>query len=371
MRNRDYEESAGNSPRPYRCVISPGIAEVRSNVNHIRGFLPIEFEKFAESYAPLSSDVCVDFTVRDFPLRQISENTIEIHGMYGEGLKGVLQREYHLLGPKKARIQLSGLTDRPALAINGTYQRWGKTGFGHFHPPGMHLRDVLFAEIARARYQPLHGVAFASSGDGALVVGPPGAGKTAVLFHAVRNGFEYLADDLTIADSDGYIYACPGLSSFAYELAELQEFGCRRNAGFWKARALDVIARRVPIVGPLISSLLFERPHIDVNFFAPQVKFVDKAKTQRIFILIKGSRHLKKLSHQEALRMLVSMNDLEFSYKSNPLLIGYSLMNPEFDLSEIARIEGELLQSLVEKSTCYLCMAWSSDEHFDLIKSCV
>ncbi len=263
----------------------------------------------------------------------------------------------------KAKIELNGLDGHPTITINKTYHRFGRLRINDFCPPGIHVRDTLLAGLIKAGYAPLHGSAFVAADNGVLVVGPPGIGKTLILVQAIQQGCQYLADDLTIADSNGYLHPCSGISSIAYEPGIKRKFHHYTNFKFWNIRFVEFLSRAVPLVG-----YLFPPPYLDIRLFTPQLEIAGETKARYIFILSRGSARVEKLSAREALRMIIRMNRLEFSYYANQMLLAYSILNPWFDIQGLMRTEEELLKKLVNSSTCFLCVAPSPDEYFGLIQ---
>lgn len=345
----------------YHCIISPGIAEVYSTVRNIPGFFPADFQGL-DREPTFPSIVRVFFQVRDLAPWQAPAGR-GFGRVFGERERDYVHREYNLFPGMKARIEIGGLFDAPAITVNRPYYRLGKFSIGDFYPPGIHLRDVLLARLILARYQPLHGSSFAAAGDGVLVTGAPGTGKTKVVLQAIRDGFQYLADDLTIADGEGRLHACRGVSSFAYEMGEAPEGEGRKRMTFWKNRLAGFLSRGLPLAGSV-----FEQPYLDVSLFAQQVEFAENAKARHIFVLASGHSHVERLSGAEALNMLMAVTRLEFAYLGNPLLQAYSLLEPRLDLRELMRAEERLMQKVVEGATCYLCVASCPEEQYGLIR---
>jgi len=194
------------------------------------------------------------------------------------------------------------------------------------------------------------------------VVGLPGVGKTLTLVRAIEQGFQYLADELVIADGNGYLHACPNISSLAYALGSIPASHRTHKKGHLKAGYQNFLSRRIPVVGSVL-----EWPYLSISSLIADVKMVDKAKAKYIFLLARGRSHIEKLPPREALRILTAMNNAEFSYYDNPILCGYSLLNPWLNLSELRHTEEELLWTLVSNSISFLCVAPKPDEYFGLI----
>lgn len=356
-----------NPAKLYRCVISPGIAEVCSNVKSMTGFFaPLNFEPEEALQMRPSSEICVTLLVKNDLLSRHSSTCLEFNNLSGEPGTDVLHYERTLFCSVKARMKLEKLCEHPTVTVNKNYYRFGKIRIGNFYPPGTHLRDILWASLIRWGYAPLHGVAFSTNGDAILVVGLPGVGKTRTLFQAITHGFQYLADELVIADSDGYLHACPNISSLAYALPEILDSFRAIKKGHLKARCLNFLSHQIPLAGSLL-----KWPYLAISSFIPQVEMVDKAKTHHIFILARGMSHVEKLPPRQAFRMIVAINGSELSFYDNPILHGYSLLNPWLNLSELRHAEEELLWTLVSNSNNFLCVAPKPDEYFSLIQEVI
>jgi len=345
----------------YRSIISPGIAEVYSNVKAIPGFLPVGFNPHQDLEPVSPPEGCVTFLVRNLPRWQ-SHPAPGFGSMRGEPQGDMLHREFTLGGLVKARIELRGLRDRPTITVNKPYYRFGRLRIGDFCPPGIHLRDVLSVRLIRGGYELLHCAAFGVSGEGVLIVGLPGIGKSTVLFEALKQGFQYLTDDVIIVDSDGYLYSCPGVSSFACDIERIRKFYHYDKVGGLRSWRLSFLSKVPPI------AILLGWPYIDILSFFPQVECITHVKPRSIFILTEGEKRIEKLSPAEALRMLVTMNRHLLAYHENRMLLTYSLLNPWLDIPEIMHTEEKLLQKLVDCSACFLCVAPSPDEYFNLIQ---
>lgn len=347
-----------NPSRLYRCIISPGIAEIRSNVKFIPDFYPITFGS-REVPRQTSNQICITFLVGDVKQPQ---GLLQFTTMGGEKGKDGLYYERALLGSLKAKMELRDLHAHPKITVNRTYYKLGRIRVASFYSIGTLLRDILSAKLLMQGYVPLHGAAFSTSEEGILIVGPPCTGKTVILSEAIRQGFKYVADELVVADSEACLHA-GSISTLAYELEKLTNLRSYQKKRFWRAEFLNFLSSKIPLAG-----ILWRPPYISISSLIPEVEFSAQAKTRFIFILIRGSSQIRKLPPAEALQMLISLNKLEFSYAENEILLCYSLLNPWLDFSQLRHKEEQLLQKMVEQSSCYLCSAPQPSQYFSLIR---
>ena len=74
----------------------------------------------------------------------------------------------------------------------------------------------------------------------AFLHGPPGIGKTLIIIQAIQQGYQYLADDLAIADSSGYLQPCLGISSIAYEAGIKRTGNLKTDFQLWSTRCVEL-----------------------------------------------------------------------------------------------------------------------------------
>lgn len=95
----------------------------------------------------------------------------------------------------------------------------------------------------------IHGSCASRSGDGVLLIGPPGAGKSDLLLRLLARGFDLVADDRVIVE-DGAARAVPTLAG----LLEVRGLGIVRLPSVDTARLALVVelvgdATRLPMPG--------------------------------------------------------------------------------------------------------------------------
>jgi HPr kinase/phosphorylase len=111
----------------------------------------------------------------------------------------------------------------------------------------------------------IHGSCASRTGDGVLLIGPPGAGKSDLLLRLLGRGFDLVADDRVNID-EGFARAAPALAG----LLEVRGLGIVRLPYVASARLALVVelgstAMRLPAPGrhdPLGLPLAMVDPHV-------------------------------------------------------------------------------------------------------------
>ncbi len=340
----------------YRAVILDGIAEIYSNVKDICGFFPVNFEELTEIKS--DSKINLFFSVEDLPSQHDNSNGSDYY--YGSTDSNYIQRKYRLPCSMKAIIQLSDLNTKPAIRINKTYYRMGKIRVNDFCPPGMHLKDLLSANLIGAGYIPLHAASVVAENLGIMLVGAAGIGKTSILAYALQHGYSYLADDMTVIDTACNIYPCAGISSIAYES------GLENIVNGKKIKSNSVTDKIASIIPPL--KYISQKPYLDINTLFPQSELADRTRAGKVFILAKGNSEVVKISKEQAFHRIITINRMEFPYSSNQLLLLYSLFNKWLDMNALRKKEEAAIEKLVFDVDCYFCTAPNPQEHFRLIQ---
>jgi len=189
----------------------------------------------------------------------------------------------------------------------------------NLYPPGVHLTDILTVKLLEKGFTPIHSAAFSLGTNGFLVCGPPDIGKSLTVVLALKHGYKFLSEDITVTDGRR-VFTNP------YTFTFLQIHGFEKASirlAFWK-----FIYRNFP---PL--SYWIKPPRILLHQRIREVNIERNAEIKSIFFLDKGKESLKKIGSEEALMKFLSINRNEFSYHKNPLIFAYSYFNPRSKLN--------------------------------------
>jgi hypothetical protein len=346
----------------YRCIVSPGIVEIRSNVPFMLGGYSLDFQPNDALSGMMEPKIGITCEINSPILENDGKSSGQrrLYWSRGEPNKDTLLYERKFFKFLTARLTLSGLDKgNPRISANKTYNNLVRVRTNILFPFGTMVLDVLQTSLLMNDYYALHGAAFGASGGAALIIGLPGVGKSTVLFNALEKGFQFISEDMMIADIEGKIHACPGASSFAYDLRRTKAKAS--NTVVAKNRLMTLLARTP-------AAWFLKWPFMDILSSFPETQRLSHAKPIYIFILSNGSKHIEKISTDEAVRNIMSVNFHTFAYYENTLLHEYSMLNPGLDLTALLKMEEQLIRTIVNQAMCFSCVAPSPHDFFPLME---
>lgn len=235
------------------------------------------------------------------------------------------------------------------IVINPLYDSLGNSRLAGY-PPWSHIRDVIAIKLLQNGHLLLHSACISKNGKAFLLCGLPDTGKTLTSILASRcRGFKFMSDDLTVVNSKfafSVLSARPLTREFAricnykftpkeYIKSVLCDFS---RETIRKTKNLFGIDRHM-LIGWVKMQDLFEKLGISIQ---------QKAPINMVCILKKGQDQTKKLPPREALKKLLFLNRLEFSYLHNPLLLAYDWANGNFDLQILMKKEEGILRRITQ-----------------------
>jgi hypothetical protein len=337
----------------FQYLIRPQIANVESNRARVPHFSFGEYFGNYSSHAP--SHIKILFHVTDEIAKPLNLTQV-FHFHYGVDGQDEVYFERPLSLGIKAKMHVRGILGKPQIAVNRSYYRFIRSRINNFYPPGVHLADTLFIRLLENRYLPLHCAAISCSGEGTLLLGPPGIGKSLTAFLAVKRGFGFLSEDIAIIDRES-VYSDPYTDTFYYHNGRL------KYSKSLKFAYDSFIHSRLPLL-----SYLIDLPSSRINEIVQAVKIDEKVPIKNIFLLDRGEELVTELDPAEALRRALLINRNKFSYHKNTLLFAYSYFNPSLNLGRLMALEEEVIRTMVNKVKCYLVRASDPRRYIDLIE---
>lgn len=263
------------------------------------------------------------------------------------------QRNFFL--GSKLRLLLRGLnSSKPALLTNGNYLRFIRFRFNNLHSPGYHLTDLVCALLLQKSLSPLHCSAFTLNNGTVAVIGPPDTGKTLTTMRAVFDAkASFLSEDLGITDGE-YFYPCPWTSTFRY----YDELSMS-----WLSR----LHMRAIKVFPPAEFLSVPGESRTIDRYIATDRIGTQNKLTHLAIIARRPGGVRVLDRDSAFRMVCNLNRYEFVYMKNPMLTAYSYFNRELDIQALVNKEREILQKMVDNTTCLLVQSEDPTKFSSLI----
>lgn len=332
--------------KKYRYLVSP-LAKVESNKEYIPYF---SFgDRLKENYEAAQANVQILFNVvKD--IARPTGLTKKFHYSCGseDGDEVYFERKLGL--GLQGKLHIKNVLTNPEIIANSAYHRFVRVKVDNLYPPGVHLGDVLSVNLLERGFVPLHCGAVASEKEAFLFTAPPDTGKSITTLLALRRGFHYLSEDISIVDEQS-VYSNPNTSTFLHYGEEDNHKGLRS----W--------IYNIPLLEYYINPSKKSISEGIKNFTVDE-----SAKIKRIFILDRGKEStIEKIDAEEALRRILIINRNEFSYHKNPLLFAYSYFQPRLNIDKLMKAEERILRGIVEKTESFLVRTADPRQYIDLV----
>lgn len=306
-------------------------------------------DRLKEYHESAQARVQISFNV----LKDISpptELTKKFHYAYGTEDGDELYFERTLGLGLRGKMYIRNMLSDPEIVANSAYHKFVRVKVDNLYPPGVHLADILSVNLLERGYVPLHCGAVASNEEGFLFTAPPDTGKSITTLLALKRGFHYLSEDISIVDEQN-VYSNPNTSTFLHNGEDHNRKGFRS------------LMYKIPLLEYYISPSKKSISEGIKNFTADQ-----KAKITRIFILDRGKDStIEKIDPEEALRRILIINRNEFSYHKNPILFAYAYFQPRLDIEKLMKTEQRILRTIVEKTESFLVRTNDPRHYIDLV----
>jgi len=327
---------------------------VDTNVNKINYFL---YAHLLDDFIKGDSKHGVSFMVNK-DVEKPEYLTQRFDYFWGKKDAKVLYYEHPILPGIMAKLLLDMSTDVPSITVNKAYYAFSQYRFENVLPPGQHLSDLITIKLLQNNILTLHSASFSNkkTQEGYLILAISNTGKSFTTFAAMKRGYEYHSEDLTILDGD-HIYTSPLISAQSTMLPN-KNIWLKYNLLMNKLTGINVIIPRVKTLSSF---------H---NFFS-KYNVACKAKPGKFFILEKGEDSIIKLDKAEAARKILILNKLELRYPRDQLLLAYSYFNSSLDMEQMLKIEKELINQIVDKTGCFLIKSNFPDRYLKLIETII
>ena len=193
----------------------------------------------------------------------------------------------------------------------------------------------------------IHAACVARDGFAVLMPAMPSTGKTLTTLQLLHKGYDYMADDTLILDNKGTAYSYPMPSAigsyilrYANTVSRLKRLELKLNSYLRKFSGATKVVH--PFMGKAWE-------------LVQGTKIAQNAKVGVICLLEAGLGGVEKLDKGHALNKIMAINRYSLPRpQSNPVILAYTLFNPQFNLAVFEERERTLLSKLLDKTECYL-----------------
>jgi len=329
-------------------IIVPDVVKIKSNTDYIHYFSFAE--RLDKIFQPHPTKVEIEFyIIKD--IQKPKELNLRFYLFYGNEDGNKIYYERPLFGNFKAKMLVENEEGNAKILVNSFYYNFVKFKIDNLFPPGINLTDITTIKLLEKGFTPTHSSCVSLNGDGILFFAPPNTGKSLTTFLAIRKGYHFLSEDITVIDKE-YAYSCPLTSTFLYLLPN-------KTLSF----KFYNFASKFGIL-----SYFLKKPKTSFFSVSNNLKIDKKAKIKIVCILERGEEKVQKINKNDAFRRLLILNRNEFSYYKNPLLFAYSYFTPTLDLNKLMKKEEEIISTVVDESDCFLLRSNDPRKYIELLR---
>jgi len=328
-------------------IIVPYLVKIKSNTNYIHYFSFAEYLDQILQASPTKIEIEF-YIVKD--IQKPEKLDLKFHFIYGKEKESKIYYERPLLGKLKAKMLIENIENKVRIFVNSVYYHLVKLRMDNVYPPGCNLTDITTIKLLEAGYVPVHSGCVALNNDAILLFAPPDTGKSLTVLSAVKTGYHFVSEDITIIDKE-HAYSCPLTSTFAHLLPN-KSFSFKFHS----------FASKMGIL-----SYFIKKPKTRIVDVFDNLKINEKSGIRMVCILERGKKGAQKIDENEAFRKLLIINRNEFFYYKNPLVFAYSYFNPSFNLRRLMEKEEEIIYSITSKADCFLLKTDNPREYIELL----
>jgi hypothetical protein len=266
----------------------------------------------------------------------------------------VRDRNFVVFGNTKLVIrQLFG--DVVQISASKLYNLWALSRFSKLKSVGVEITDIATLNLLDKGYLSFHGGCVASNGKGYIITGLPDMGKTLTTMKLLENEkISYLSEDILLIDE------------------QLTAFGVPYTQTVEKRRKLSIFES----VYAKIYEGLFKNNFIKTDIFEAipgiRERTLDSTAIDTIFFLVRGPKYCKTVegdAKEDLLRQTIQLNNLEFTYFRNEMILSYLFFNDSRDIDYFLQKEKKMITALFAKKTVVAVSAEDAFGYHDQIKS--
>ncbi len=224
------------------------------------------------------------------------------------------------------------------------------------------ISTIIQIKLIKAGYLYIHGACLSKNDSAILLAAFCGVGKTMTSFYLLKEGFEYISDDMTLADDKGFAYFSYSPSTVSHE--DFIRFVSPQDIGKWKY--YKILLRSWIVEKNPALMWFFPLPKFDL-LKLDNSKSIEKSKVKVACTLEIGDKQIKEVSKEYLAKKILEINEYSLErIDKNRLLWIYAYFN-DFDIAEIEEMERRNLLNFLDGCRCY-SLACNDQNWIPLIK---
>jgi len=230
-------------------------------------------------------------------------------------------------------------------------------GYDRFMPALNLVRDIMWFKLINLDKTLVHSASIEREGEGCLINGWMGMGKTMSTIKLVKQGFNFLGDDLVILDGEGNVHAFP--------------MPLKLSLPHSKILNMSNSVKTKMLIGELVKKIPYLRRRIEIVHHEEITDLIensaisDEAEINRVYILQKANMNdLIPIDYRQAAKILALQNKWERIFWTDRIFIPYSFTDQDFNPTLLEEKEMKIIEKSIRKAECYkvLFTKYASDE---------
>lgn len=246
------------------------------------------------------------------------------------------------------------LDDNISIQYTERFRNWTLSRFSKMKTIGNYLTDITTLRLLKDRILSFHGAAFEYGNKGYIITAFPDTGKSYTMLRLLEDEKQvnFMAEDIMMLDENDNIISVPFTQTIEKRkrLDTLSGMKQRLYNYFYKDN--------------YIKSDVFEAINL------PDSRFLSKHKLHSIFFLKRGVSNVRRLENKtENFRLLRDLNNLEFSYWRNELILTYLFFQENCSIYDFMEIENSMIKNISDNFELIEVTAESYDGYYPLIRN--
>lgn len=245
------------------------------------------------------------------------------------------------------------LSDEVEIRYTEKFRKWTLSRLSKMQTIGNYLSDITTIRLLKDSVLSFHGAAFEYNGNGYVITAFPDTGKSYTMMRLLEDlDIRFVAEDILTVDPGLNILPVPFTQTIEKRKPVSGLRGMKnRTLGYW-----------------------FKDNHVKSDIFEacgiPETSVSQACPLKTIFFLKRGEASVRVLDNKEEnLNLLIDLNDLEFNYWRNDLVLTWLFFQPNVSIYDFKAIERRLIQKIVEETQIIEVTAPNYDQYYQLIEA--